>query len=216
MALSTINNLIFHCIMIKPALLTILVLISLISTGQPANDADKIKTISQAKRFIAKYPKAGYKFLIINSGIDTSEILLPLYNKPPGSIFHIDSDSYKILQLDSTLSFRVNYIYLDGSQLSAKQIDSLRKEVISRYKAGASFFDLVQQYNMDANISGDTKWFSEGMMVKEFEDAVKGHKKGDIFTVDIPGNKWYHVVLKTFDDTYIKTATNLKIRDSYQ
>jgi parvulin-like peptidyl-prolyl isomerase len=53
-------------------------------------------------------------------------------------------------------------------------------------------------------------------MVKEFEDAVKGHKKGDIFTVDIPGNKWYHVVLKKFDDTYIKTATILKIKDSNQ
>jgi hypothetical protein len=154
--------------MIKPALLTILVLISLISTGQSVNDADKINTISQAKRFIAKYPKAGYKLLTINSGIDTSEILLPLYNKPPGSIFHIDSDSYKILQLDSTLSFRVHYIYLDGSQLSSKRIDSLRKEVISRYKGGANFFDLVQQYNMDANISGDTNWFTEGMMVKEF------------------------------------------------
>ena len=137
---------------------------------------------------------------------------MPLYNKTTNFTFHIDNDSYKILKIDSILSFRVSYIFFDGNQLSAKQVDSLRKEVILQYKAGASFFDLVQQYNMDANISGDTKWFTEGMMVKEFEDAVKRHKKGDIFTVDIPDNNWYHVVLKTFEETYIKKATILKMK----
>jgi hypothetical protein len=202
--------------MIKSALLAILLFRTLISFGQINNDAGKIRTVSQAEKFIKKFPNAGVKLLTINSGIDTSEIFLPLYKKTTGFIFHIDNYSYKILKLDSILSFRVNYIFFDGEQLSVKQIDSLRQEVISRYKTGANFFDLVQQYNMDANISGDTKWFTGGMMVKEFEDAVKRHKKDDIFTVDIPGNKWYHVVLKTFDDTYIKTATILKVKNSNQ
>jgi hypothetical protein len=200
--------------MVKSALLTILLFMAFISFGQTKNELDKIETISQAKKFIKNHPNDDVKFLTINSGIDTSEIFLPLYNKSTGFTFNIDNDSYKILKIDSILSYRVNYIYFDGDQLSAKQIDSLRKDIISQYKEGANFFDLVQQYNMDANISGDTQWFTEGMMVKEFEDAVKRHKKGDIFIVDIPDNNWYHVVLKTFNDIYIKSATILKIMNS--
>jgi parvulin-like peptidyl-prolyl isomerase len=200
--------------MVKSALLTILLLIAFISFGQTKNELDKIETISQAKKYIKNHPTADVKLLTINSGVDTSEIFLPLYNKYTGFTFNIDNDSYKILKIDSILSYRVNYIYFDGNQLSAKQIDSLRKDIISQYKEGANFFDLVQQYNMDANISGDTQWFTEGMMVKEFEDAVKRHKKGDIFIVDTPDNNWYHVVLKTFDDTFIKSATILKMKSS--
>ena len=64
---------------------------------------------------------------------------------------------------------------------------------------------------MDGNITGDTRWFTENMMVKEFETAVRSHKKGDIFTVDTPSQNWYHVVLKTFDDTYIKKLIILKV-----
>jgi hypothetical protein len=198
--------------MLKSALLTLLLVTSLISIGQTNNEADKIRTVAQAEKFIKKHPNAGIELLTINSGIDTSDIILPLYNKTIGFKFHIDNDSYKILKIDSILSWRVSYIFFDGNQLSAKQVDSLRKEVILQYKAGASFFDLVQQFNMDANISGDTKWFAEGVMVKEFEDAVKRNKKGDIFTVDIPDNNWYHVVLKTFDETYIKNAKILKMK----
>lgn len=198
--------------MLKSALLTLLLVTSLISIGQTNNEADKIRTVAQAEKFIKKHPNAGIELLTINSGIDTSDIILPLYNKTTGFTFHIDNDSYKILKIDSILSWRVSYIFFDGNQLSAKQVDSLRKEVILQYKAGASFFDLVQQFNMDANISGDTKWFAEGVMVKEFEDAVKRNKKGDIFTVDIPDNNWYHVVLKTFEETYIKKATILKMK----
>jgi hypothetical protein len=185
--------------------------------GQTSNnDLSQIKTTQQAEMFLAKNPQANAKIFSIESGTDTTEILLPLFNKKSGFTFKIDSDNYKILQVDSALSFRVNYIYLDGKQLTKFQIDSLRQEIISSYKKGTSFFDLVQQYNMDGNFTGDTRWFTEGMMVKEFETAVRNHKKGDIFTVYTPGQNWYHVVLKTYDDTFIKKLTILKTRSSSQ
>ena len=37
-------------------------------------------------------------------------------------------------------------------------------------------------------------------MEKSFQDEILKHKKGEIFTVDIPANSWFYVVLKTFDD----------------
>jgi parvulin-like peptidyl-prolyl isomerase len=105
---------------------------------------------------------------------------------------------------------------LNGDKFSKLKIDSLRQEIISKYKAGTNFFDLVQQYNMDRNFTGDTKWFTENMMIKNFEQAVRNHKKNEIFTVDAPEQNWYHVVLKTFDDTYIKKVTLLKMKSSSQ
>ena len=158
---------------------------------------DNISSIAQAKNFIEANPKSEAKLFTIQEGMDTSEILLPLYNKNPGFTFHIDNNAYKILNVDSTLSFRVSYIFISGDSFSKQQIDTLRQQIISKYNEGTSFTDLTMQYNMDGNITGDTRWFTENMMVKEFEDAVKIHKKGDIFTVDEPAQNWYHVVLKT-------------------
>ncbi len=198
--------------MLKHILAIILLNCVTISFGQTLyNDLSKIKTVSQAEMFIEQNPKLNGKLFKIESGADTSEILTPLYSKKPGFTFKIDNLSYKILQVDTALSFRVNYIYLSGEQLLKTQIDSLRREIISSYKKGTNFFDLVQQYSMDGNITGDTRWFTENMMIKEFETAVRNHKKSDIFTVDAPEQKWYYVVLKTYDDTCIKKLTILQI-----
>ncbi|HRG18959.1 MAG TPA: peptidylprolyl isomerase [Flavobacterium lutivivi] len=95
---------------------------------------------------------------------------------------------------------RVSYIYLDGSKLDFKRIGELRYEIMTYFVNGEKFSDLADKYTMDGNKNGDLGWFEEGMMVKDFENAVKAHKKGDIFTVNIPEKKWYYVVLKTFDD----------------
>jgi PPIC-type PPIASE domain len=189
-------------------------ILSTVSFGQARQGFSQIKTVAQAEDFIQKNPKADVKVFVITSSDDTSEIVLPLYNKKVGFSFRIDNIDYKILEIDSTLSYRVNYIFLNGEQLSKQQIDSLRSEIISKYKSGANYFELVQQYNMDININGDTNWFTENMMVKEFEDAVKKHKKGDIFTVDTPSHNWYHVVLKTHDDTFIKKVTLIRTKSS--
>jgi hypothetical protein len=184
-----------------------------ISFSQTAKiDLAKITTVSDATMFIEKNPGLNCKLFTIKSSVDTSEILIPLYTKSKGFNFKIDNYNYKILQTDSTLSFRVSYIYLNGEQLSKRLIDSVRQVIISKYKHGISFLDLAHEYNMDGNITGDTGWFTENMMVKEFEVAVRNHKKEDIFTVDTPDRSWYHVVLKTYDDTYIKKLTLLKTK----
>jgi len=198
--------------MIKYFLLIALCYASIVSIAQNKGiDLADIKSISQAQILIDKNPKLKGKIFTIESSRDTSEIVMPLYNKKSHFTFRIDDNVYKILQIDSALSFRVNYIYLNGEQLTKFEVDSLRKEIISKYRKGTSFFQLAQQYTMDGNITGDTGWFTEGMMVNEFESAVRNHKKGEIFTVDTPDRNWYHVVLKTYDDTYIKKLTILKV-----
>lgn len=110
-------------------------------------------------------------------------------------------DKNRIVKTESIVAMRVSYIYLDGSKLTINDINKKREQIVKLYKKGKSFQDLVKIYNMDGNSNkGDLGWFNEGVMHKTFEDAIKNHKKDDLFEVDIPGNKWYYVVLKTYND----------------
>lgn len=102
----------------------------------------------------------------------------------------------KVLKHENTDLCKVKYIYLSKASLSQQQIDSIREVIIARYKKGEDFETLVKTYTMDNNTTGDLDWFYEGMMVDEFDKGVRHRKKGEIFTVDVPENGWYYVVLK--------------------
>ena len=199
----------------KIILTSIITFVYFFSIGQTKNSPlSKVNSVSEAKAFIEKNPSSKAELFTLDSGIDTTIILQPLYQKMKGFSFQIDNFIYKILDIDSTLSFRASYIYLNGEKYSKFEIDSLREEIISKYKNGANFIDLVLEYNMDRNITGDTNWFTENTMVKGFEIAVREHKKGEIFLVDTPSQNWFHVVLKTFDNTYIKKLIFIKVKSS--
>lgn len=180
------------------------------------NGLSKILTVDQAKSFMKQHPAYEAKLYKIENGQIAEEILSPLRTKKLGYAFNIDNFIYKIVNIDSTLSFRVSYIFLDGTKLQMEEIDSLRRLIISKFNAGEKFENLAAEYNMDGNKTGDTDWFHENTMVASFEIEVKNHQKGEIFTVDTPENKWYHVVLKTYKDSYFKNFTILKIKNSIQ
>lgn len=197
----------------KKRLLTILICQAYLigfsqTTANPLND---ITTVKQAKKFIAKNPESA-QLITLSSDKDTTDITPPHYDKNPGDTFRLDAYDYKILDKTSYPEFRVSYIFLDGSQLNAKTIDSARTVIVNKYKNGTPFSDLANAYTMDATPNGDVGWFKENVMAKEFEQAVKKHKRNDLFTVDIPASKWYFVVLKTFDDRITKRLTVLKIK----
>jgi parvulin-like peptidyl-prolyl isomerase len=189
-----------------------LILILNVSGQVTAGKLAAIKTVQQAKELISSSPKSEAELFTITSDKDTSGITLPLFDKKPGHVFSIDEFTYKILEADSYPEFRVSFIYLDGNQLPLATIDSLRSEILSKYKSGTYFYDLARAYTMDGDHNGDLGWFGENVMVKEFEVAIRKHKKLDIFPVDIPARKWYYVVLKTYDDRVVKKLTILRVK----
>lgn len=195
--------------------MTLSILSSIVNGQINIAELSKIKTLSQAETYIDSNPKANAEIFTLESSTDSAKSFIPLYSKKIGFTMRIDKYRYKILEIDSTLSFRVNYIFLSGDKYTKKQADSIRNQIIKEYNAGNDFLKLVRKYNMDGNITGDTHWFTTKRMVERFERAVRSHKKGEIFTVDTPEENWYHVVLKSFDDTYIKKVTVLKILSSH-
>ena len=200
----------------KQVMLTsLLFLLYFPSIGQTKSvDISKVNTTAQAETFIQTHPKSEANLFSIEPGQDLAEISPNVFNKKLGFTFKIGAYTYKIISVDSMLSLRVSYIYLDGAKYSKSEIDQIRQEIISEYKSGVPFTNLVRKYNMDGNKTGDTNWFSEGSMVEEFEKGVKSHKKGDIFMINTPTKNWYHVVLKTHNDIYKKNLKILKVKSS--
>lgn len=199
----------------KQFLLATYCLICLSSLGQNlGKQLKKIHTVEEANTFIKSTPNVEGELLTINSAIDSNELSKKILALKKGQTFSEANYIYKLIEIKTIPSFRASYIYLDGNKVSKKSIDSLRSIIISKYNNGTSFIDLVKEYNMDSNPNGDLGWFTEGAMVKEFEMEVRKHKLNDIFTIDIPSNKWYYVTLKTFETRNTKKLIVLKIKSN--
>jgi parvulin-like peptidyl-prolyl isomerase len=149
---------------------------------------------------------------VINSKNDTSAIDRKLYLLKTGDIRSIGNSTYKIISDTVEYSFRASYIYLDGSTLSKNDIDSLRNLILKRYSAGTTFETLADEFTMDGNKKhGDLGFFSSGTMVKEFEQAMRSHADGEVFTVDVPDHQWFYIAKKTAANQVTQEITVLEV-----
>ena len=190
-----------------------LLLMSFSTFAQPVHDAfAKITTVQQAQQWIDANPKLKPALLNLNSLKDTSLIDKRLLRQNQGDVFSVGYVTYKVVESAEKVNYRASYIFLDGGSLSESQVDSLKKIIVQKASSGGDWNQLSDQYTMDGNtVHGDTGWFfGEEMMPKEFQDAVKSHKLGDIFFVDVSDRGWHYIVKKTYDDDDKKTATVLR------
>ena len=192
----------------------VLLLFSLSTMAQATvNDQfQKITTVQQADAWMAANQQLKPAILHLVAGKDSTLIDKRLLRQNQGDIFSVGYVTYKVIESKESVKYRANYIYLDGSTLSASELDSLRKLIIQKLNGGANWDQLSDQYTMDGNTThGDTGWFfGELQMPKEFQDAVKAHKLGDIFFVDVSERNWHYIVKKTYDDDDQKDATILR------
>ncbi|MBS1915475.1 MAG: peptidylprolyl isomerase [Bacteroidetes bacterium] len=172
----------------------------------------KITTIEQANQFIADNAALKPALLHLTNGKDSSLIDKRLLRQNQGDIFSVGYVTYKVLEAKETVNYRASYVFLDGASLSPTQIDSMKKVIAQKAVAGTPMDKLSDEYTMDGNNThGDTGWFfGEEMMPKEFQDAVKNHKLGDVFFVDVSDKQWHYIVKKTYDDDDKKEITVLR------
>jgi parvulin-like peptidyl-prolyl isomerase len=185
-----------------------------INTQNNSDSLVNINTLEEAEKFAINNPELSPEVFKVYPEIDTVKTPDSFRKMKAGDIVKEGENLFKAISLRKVKIFRVNYIYLDGNKLSTKEIEKLRSEIISKYKKGTKFLDLVKEYTMDGNKSGDLDWFPEGMTVTEFENSVKNHKKDEIFTVDVLENKWFYVVLKSFNDREINEIEMIKIKNN--
>jgi len=172
----------------------------------------KIATVQQAEDFIKGNPELKPAILKLSAGKDSSLIEKRLLRQKKGDIFSVGYVTYKVIEAKDTVSYRANYIFLDGSSLTVPEIDSLKKLIVAKASQGTAFEALSDQFTMDGNTTrGDTGWFfGEYMMPKEFQDAVANHKKGEVFFVEVGEKQWHYIVKKTYDDQEEKDIVVLR------
>jgi parvulin-like peptidyl-prolyl isomerase len=172
----------------------------------------KILTVEQAQQFIDANAALKPTLLRLSYGKDSTLIDKRLLKQNKGDIFSVGYVTYKVLEATEKVTYRANYIFLDGSTLSPAETDSLKKIITQKISAGSSMEQLSDQYTMDGNTThGDTGWFfGVEMMPKEFQDAVSKHKTGEVFFVDVPDKQWHYIVKKTYDDNLKKDITVLR------
>jgi hypothetical protein len=198
----------------KNSLVSLFLFLSLSGIAQQTvtEKFQKIVTVQDAQQYIAANAPLKPALLTLSSGKDTTLIDKRLLRQNKGDVFSVGYVTYKVLEATEVIAYRSNYIFLDGSTLTPTQIDSLRKLIVQKANSGTSFEQLSDQYTMDGNTThGDTGWFfGEEMMPKEFQDAVKNHKTGEIFFVDVSERQWHYIVKKTYDDRDKKEMTVLR------
>ena len=172
----------------------------------------KINTLQQAEQFVKDNPLLKPSIFKLSSGKDSSLINKRLLRQNKGDIFSVGYVTYKVLDAMDTVNYRASYVFLDGGSLSNSEIDSLKKMIVQKAQSGTPFDQLSDQYTMDGNTThGDTDWFfGIYMFPAEFQEAVKNHKVGDIFFVDVADKQWHYIVKKTHPDREKKEITVLR------
>ena len=172
----------------------------------------KIGNVQQTQQFVNANADLKPALLHLTYGKDTALIDKRLLRQKQGDIFSVGYVTYKVIESKETVAYRASYIFLDGSDYSVSQIDSLKKLIVQKINAGADWNQLSDQYTMDGNKThGDTDWFfGELMFPKEVQDAVAAHKKGDVFFVDVSERNWHYIIKKTYEDNLQKDATVLR------
>lgn len=183
---------------------------------------DSITTTEKAKVFMKSNKDTRSSLMTFNEEKHRTELAKTILRLGKGGSKmyrkEIENIHYKVLEKKSIDYYRVNYIFLDGTQMTIAKIDELRPKIIEMLNAGVPFKDVAQRYSMDMNSKrgGDSGWFKKGDMLPEFEEAVMDNSRAidDIFTVNVESNKWYYVVQKSHDMKRITEVKVLKVVES--
>lgn len=205
---------------VRIRILLLVLFIPLISKGQTLEEVKKVlmkvNSLNQIDSLKNQYPNwTIYEDHTMQS--DSSKFP-DIINSKIGDVitkqYYPDEASFliKVLSEREEEFCKLKYIYLDGNTLPKSLVDSLRADILTSYNNGEDFESLVEIYTMDGNSTGDLGWFSRGIMVEEFSNAVFNRKKGEIFEVDVTRYNWYYIVLKTHDNKLEKSKSLLVIK----
>ncbi len=207
--------------MFKKLLILFLICTSSFLTAQTSTEEDLeiIETPEQVESYLETKKSKENKLITFNEEKHKTILAKELFKLSIGGTRvnenEFEKTYYKVIQKTKNTYHRVAYIYLDDSKYSLEDINTLRDKIIAQYHNGAPFDFLAKQYSMDGNSNkgGDLGWFLKGKMHSDFENEVvnEDHSLNDIFTIDIPSENWYYVVLKTHEPKDISEIEVLKI-----
>jgi peptidyl-prolyl cis-trans isomerase D len=115
-----------------------------------------------------------------------------------------EGDTYSIYKLsdikeDTAASVRASHILFRTDGQNKDEVRRRAQDVLQQIKAGASFEEMARQHGSDgtAQTGGDLGWFSEGRMVKPFENAVFNFRGTGLLPNLVETEFGYHIIQVT-------------------
>ncbi len=183
---------------------------------------DTITSVEQAESFLETKKSRKNRLIAFNEEKHKTKLSKALLGLPVGGTKTVDSEfgkiHYKIIEKTNEPHYRMSYVFLDGNRLTLQKINELTNTIIKKHNDGIKFEDLAKKYSMDKNAfsGGDSGWFKDGEMPIEIEEQVSdlANDLGDIYTVRIPTDNGYYIILKTHRIKTIKEVKVLKVVDN--
>jgi peptidyl-prolyl cis-trans isomerase D len=117
---------------------------------------------------------------------------------------------YKVIDVNTNgaSSARASHILIRPKSESAEDKAAAfaeARKVLNEIKAGASFEEMAKQHGTDgtATRGGDLGWFSEGKMVKPFEDAIFKSNRTGLLPEPVETDFGYHIIKITAPKTNV-------------
>jgi len=200
----------------KLLLLAFLFSISLSAQDTVTKDFDSIINMEDADNYLKANDSKLNKIILFNEEKHKTALAMDLFNSGSTTVISdTEKVKYKVIEKSTVTNHRVSYIFFDGLRMPISEINTLRQEILTKYKEGTPFSQLASRYSMDgnANRGGDLGWFEVDLTHPAFESEITSslYSVGDVFTIDIVQNQWYYVVLKTHEPKEINEIKVLKI-----
>jgi peptidyl-prolyl cis-trans isomerase D len=137
------------------------------------------------------------------------ELQSQIFSSAPGTVFGpiFKGGKYSIYKIigekqDTAFSMRASHILIRVEGAAMEDTIKARtkaNDILARVKKGESFATLAAEFGTDGtkDKGGDLGWFTEGAMVKEFNDAIKNGNKGDQFVLKTQFG--FHIIKITED-----------------
>jgi len=138
------------------------------------NSDTRFDTVAHARSY---YPEQVQSRLFSDS---VGTVIGPIYDNGKYRIYKIAG-----VKNDSLYQMRASHILFKTENNDTPATIKKAQEVLVEIKRGAEFGEKAAQYGTDGTASkgGDLGWFTEGQMVKEFNEYVKKGNKGDMAIV---------------------------------
>ncbi len=165
------------------------------------NDSLFARLNSEAADFFGRYNRGEIPAQLEDETLEAGEVYGPFINGYNYSYFKV-SESYR----DTVPSARASHILLRNTGDPVTD-DSLRREassILRRARSGEDFEELAREYSDDSSApsGGDLGWFTTGVMVDPFNDAVFGRTSPGIVNEVVESQFGYHIINVTEAPTY--------------
>jgi hypothetical protein len=185
-------------------------------------DFKKIDTPQQAEDYIDGKKRKTHRLLVFNEENHKTKLAKELISSSKGKTVvtetQFEKTYLKVIEKSNDPHYRLQYIFLDGSKMSRKNIENTTKTIVSRHESGLETFpNLAKKYSMAVNKfqGGDTSWvkLSELPAPLANEDDILNHDIDAVYSVSDVDNNLFYIVKKTHSIRRLKEVKVLRVKE---